>query len=509
MEHKDINLEFKSSSISKKGGGTMPNKGRIKTGISGLDEILHGGLIAGDSYLIRGEAGSGKTTLGLHFLCANLEANSSRLFISLSEPKNKIVRNAEKREFPVQEIDFLDLSPSSRFVEEKDYNVFPSSEVEGQPLLEEITDKIREMKPKRIFIDGLTQLRFLSEDDYRFRKNIQSLIKLMADIKTTPLLVSEVGSRPDDDLQFISDGIINLQAQGSERKISISKIRGSGFKKGLHTYLLDKEGITIYPSLNPDFSLSKEKAVKNEVISSGIPEIDKLLKGGIERGTNTIITGPTGTGKTSLGLTFMKEAAGRGERSVIYLLEESREVLEQRSRSINIPIKEMTDNNNLELFSVNRGDMTPEIFVHKVKQEVEKNDTKLIMLDSITAFNSHFKDENWSKDDLIKILDTIRKLLFNNNVTIIMTNEIPNITGDFQVTDDKISYLADNIIILRYIELSGGMQKSIGVLKKRLSSFETKLREFEITKYGLEVGEPMENLSGILSGNPEFTSEKQ
>jgi len=242
--------------------------------------------------------------------------------------------------------------------------------------------------------------------------------------------------------------------------------------------------------------------------TSGIPEIDRMLHGGIERGTSTIITGPTGSGKTSLGLTFMKEAAGRGERSVVYLLEESSEILKQRSKSINIPIEKMIENKNLELVTVNRGELSPEIFVHKVKKEVEGNGAKLVMLDSITAFNSLFLDANWSKNDLMKVLDSMRKILFNNNATFLMTNEIPNITGDFKVTDDQISYLADNIIILRYIELSGGMRKAIGVLKKRLSSFENKLREFDITKYGLEVGSPMENLSGILSGSPELTLER-
>ena len=489
----------------------MSKPKRISTGIKGLDKILQGGLIPGDSYLIRGEAGSGKTTLGLHFLCAGLESDrqvdNSRLFVSLSEPEAKIVRNAEARNFPVQEIEFLDLSPSSRFVEEEDYNVFPSSEVEQQPLLEKIIDKIKNMQPQRIFIDGLTQLRYLSSDDYRFRKNIQSLINLMAEIEATPMLVSEVGSRPDDDLQFISDGIINLQSRGSERKISIAKIRGSGFKKGSHTYILGAEGMQVYPVLNPGFSTSTANTSDNKAISSGVPEIDKLLHGGIERGTSTIITGPTGSGKTSLGLTFMKEAAGRGERSVVYLLEESKEILKHRSKAINIPIEEMIANNNLELFSVNRGELTPEIFVHQIKQEVEENNTKLLMLDSITAFNSFFRDENWSTDDLIKILDTIRKFLVNNNVTILMTNEIPNITGDFQVTNEQISCLADNIILLRYLELKGGMRKAIGVLKKRLSGFETKLREFKISQYGLEVGDPLENLSGILSGNPVFTPE--
>jgi len=487
----------------------MVNKKRLSTGIIDLDTILKGGLIPGDSYLVRGKAGSGKTTLGLHFLCADLETDNSRLFISLSEPKSKIARNAVERNFPFQKIEFLDLSPSSRFVEEKDYNVFHSSEVEQQPLLEKIIKKIKDMQPQRVFIDGLTQLRFLSSDDYRFRKNIQSLINLMAEIDATPMLVSETGSRPDDDLQFISDGIINLQSRLGERKISVAKIRGSGFIKGLHTYTLDKEGMIVYPSLNPDFiSYSTREENDNRPISSGIPEIDRMLHGGIERGTSTIITGPTGSGKTSLGLTFMKEAAGRGERSVVYLLEESSEILKQRSKSINIPIEKMIENKNLELVTVNRGELSPEIFVHKVKKEVEGNGAKLVMLDSITAFNSLFLDANWSKNDLMKVLDSMRKILFNNNATFLMTNEIPNITGDFKVTDDQISYLADNIIILRYIELSGGMRKAIGVLKKRLSSFENKLREFDITKYGLEVGSPMENLSGILSGSPELTLER-
>lgn len=486
----------------------MNNDEKISTGLAGLDEILDGGLIPGDSYLVRGEAGSGKTTLGLHFLSADLKANHrSRLFISLSESKEKIIRNAEKRNFPIDKIEIFDLSPSSQFVEEKDYNIFPSSEVEQQPLLEAITKKIKTTKPERIFIDGLTQLRFLSSDDYRFRKNIQSLINLLAEIKTTPLLVSEVGSRPDDDLQFISDGIINLKSLEKERKISISKMRGSNFTKGLHTYILDKEGMKIFPRLDPDFSLLAEKKRDNTTISSGTPAIDRLLHGGIERGTNTIITGPTGSGKTSLGLTFMKEAAGRGERSVIYLLEESVEILKQRSRSINIPIDEMINNKNLEIFLVHRQDMTPEIFIHQIKKEVEENNTKLVMLDSVTAFYSYFLDGNWNNNDLIETLDILRKFLFSKNVTTLMTNEISNITGDFRITDNRLSYLADNIIFLRYIELSGGMHKAIGVLKKRLSSFETKLREFEITSYGLEVGEPMENLRGILSGNPEFISQ--
>ncbi|MGM0502354.1 MAG: ATPase domain-containing protein [Bacillota bacterium] len=486
---------------------------RISVGIDGLDEILQGGLMEQDSYLVRGGAGSGKTTIGLHFLIEGAKNNERVLFITLSEPKHKIIRNAKRREFDVSDVEFLDLSPSSDFIDqEEDYNVFEASEVERSPLLTKIIDYIESFNPQRLFIDGLTQLRFLSTDNYQFRKSILSLIQLMDENKITPMLVSEQGAQPDDDLQFICDAVINLDFENKNRIIHISKNRAGDFIDGFHAYTLNKNGMHVYPRLSSlllkSLSKSSKEGVKKqeaEVMSSGIPELDKLMHGGIERGTTTIITGPTGAGKTSLGLSFMKEAAGRGEKSLVYLFEEEKEMLIERSKAINIPVDKMVEKGFLDLHSINQLEFNPDKFIYQVKEKVDNNEVDIVMIDSINSFTtSYLNTQNNMK--LIKSLNALNSYLSNQGVTVVLTNEIANITGDLEVTDDKISYLADNVVLLRYIEVEGSIKKAIGVLKKRLSNFETRLRDFKITEYGLEVGQPLENLQGVLTGTPQVIS---
>ncbi len=478
---------------------------KISTGIKGLDNILKGGYTAEDAYLIRGGAGSGKTTLGLHFLAAGAKKGDSVLCITLSEPKNKIIRNAKQRGFLLDDIQFLDLSPNSDFLaQEQNYSLFPSSEVEGFPLFNKITTKVKELQPKRVLIDGLNQLRFLAADNYQFRKSIQSLLQLMADYQINPLLVSEVGSSPDDDLKFLCDGVINLGSKKGSRKITVSKNRGADFRSGEHAYSLNQRGMVIYPQLQTKYARGKQFTGEIKQLSSGVQAIDKLLHGGIEKGANTVITGPTGCGKTSLGLTFIKAAAQQQKKSVIYLFEESPQVLQSRSASINIPIRDMLAKDLLKIQFFDQFELTPEIFVHKVKQDVAGQDIDIVMIDSITSFITSFASKTTNKAELIKHLHLLRNFLTEREIALIMTNEIPNITGDLQITDENISYLADNVILLRYLELQGQLKKAIGVLKKRMSDFETHLRELEITSAGIKVGQPLKDLRGILTGNPEL-----
>ncbi len=232
-----------------------------------------------------------------------------------------------------------------------------------------------------------------------------------------------------------------------------------------------------------------------ETISSGVPELDELLHGGLERGTISILTGPTGVGKTTLGLQFMKEAAGRGERSVVYTFEEAQETLLRRCESLNIPVRSMIARGTLSVVQIEPLHLTPDEFAHKVRYEVEQQHAGIIMIDSIAGYGLSLRGDN-----VVGHLHALCKYLQNMGVAVLLINEVESIIGDFQVSDVGISYLADNIVFLRYLELRGELRKVIGVLKKRLSSFERTLRELEMSRYGIKVGRPLTNLQGILTG---------
>ncbi|MFW6269365.1 MAG: ATPase domain-containing protein, partial [Bacillota bacterium] len=354
---------------------------------------------------------------------------------------------------------------------------------------------------ERIFFDGITQLKYLTSDKYKFRKLILSFMNYVMDYNTTILLTSEVGTiNSDDDLQFMVDGIIHLEYKNQNHTIEIKKYRGSSFKKGSHTLKFKSQGITVYPLLS---SINFNEEYDRGQVSSGIPEINKLLHGGIEKGTTTTITGPSGAGKTTLGTQFIKEGAGKGIKSIIYTFEESNKTLLKRSKAIEIPLDEMIQSNNLIIKKVNPLEYTPDEFSNEVREDVEKNKASIVMLDSITgyflSFNSHHKEQK-----MLRGLHALCEYLKKNGVTVFMINEMKNITGDFKVTDYNTSYLADNIIFLRYLEIHGKLKKAIGVLKKRMSGFENTMREYRITRSGIKVGEPLKNLRGILNGNPEI-----
>ncbi len=476
---------------------------RLSTGISGLDEVLKGGLIKKRTYLVRGGPGTGKTTLGFHYLIEGAEKNEKSIFITLTESKDKMREDAQNRGFDLNNIEFVDLSPSSKFIEEnKNYDVFPSNEVDQKPLIDEIIKRIKNNKPNRVFFDGLTQLRYLSSDSFQFRKQILSLVQFAVEQNITLLISSEASiNSPDDDLQFMCDGVINLENDENRRVINISKFRGSGFLSGRHSMKIKKDGIKVYPKLRLQ---KRKKDYKTETISAGVPEIDELLHGGLERGTTTVLSGASGVGKTTLGLQFMKEASGRGERSVIYAFEEGVETILNRSEAINIPIKEMVKRNTLAIEKIDPLEYTPDEFTHKVKREVEENNIKIVMIDSVSGYKLAFERLADGNNEMVRNLHALTEYLTGMGVTVLLINEIQNITGDFKVTELGISYMADNIIFLRYLEMNSELRKAIGVLKKRLSDFENKMRQFKITKYGIKVGSPLTQLRGILTGNPEF-----
>lgn len=475
------------------------SQNRLSTGIRGLDQLLHGGLLANQTYLVRGGPGSGKTTLGLHFLSVGQSNGETTLLITLVETEQKVRRNATTMGFNLEEVMILDLSPNPElFTQIQTYDIFSPAEVEREPITQQIIEQIEAIQPQRVFVDSITQFRYLATDSFQFRRQVIAFLEFLLDRNITILLSSEFSQEaPDEDLQFIIDGIINLEFSTEERSVSISKFRGSEFRKGRHTLRLGVRGMEIFPRLIPQ---PHGEVMSMEVIPSGIPEIDELLEGGLERGTVTLFTGPSGVGKTSLGMQFTKEAAGRGERSVVYIFEEAKETLLRRCESINIPVRAMIERGTLSVIQLEPLTLTPDEFANQVLQEVEEQDSKIIMIDSIAGYQLSFQ-----KQDLTRNLHSLCKYLQSRGVTTILVNEVETITGDFRATELGISYIADNIIFLRYLEFQGRIRKAIGVLKKRLSNFEKTMRELEITRYGIKVGAPLTNLRGILTGTPEVS----
>jgi circadian clock protein KaiC len=471
---------------------------RLSTGIPGFDEILHGGLIPGRAYLVRGQSGTGKTILGLHFLSSGAEAGEKSLYITLGESAEQIRTNAEALGFDLKGIAFLDLSPTSQFFTEiQTYDIFSPAEVEREPTTQRIIEQVEVLKPQRIFLDAMTQFRYLSPDAFQFRKQVLSFLRFLREQGATVLFTSEGSEEaPDNDLQFMSDGVIHLTFSSEERSVNVSKFRGSDFRSGDHSMRLTQTGMEVFPHLMPEV-YSQEFAL--EVLSSGVPELDELLHGGFERSTITIISGPSGVGKSTLGLQFMKEAAGRGERSVIYAFEERKETLLHRCQGINIPVHAMIERGTLSVVQIEPLHYTPDEFANLVRYEVEQQKARIVMIDSISGYRLSVRG-----NELVIHIHALCKYLQNMGVAVLLINEVETITGDFRPTEIGISYIADNLVFLRYLEMEGELRKAIGVLKKRMTDFEKTLREFEITRYGIKVGKPLTNLRGILKGSPEW-----
>lgn len=474
------------------GQGTEPD--RVSTGIEGLDTILQGGYFPGRTYLVAGGPGTGKTLFGLAFLDA---APSDALFVNLEEDVTELKRNAAAVGIDTASVEFLDLSPGADAFEEGAYNVFEAADVERAPITDRIREVVTEREPDRVVIDPISQFRHLTSDDYQFRKQIVALSRfLKRSGATTVVTAKSTDATPSDDLQFLSDGNVVLSRSENGRRLSVPKFRGSGTRAGDHAFRITDDGVRVFPELVP----GEPTEVALEPVPSGVPELDQLTNGGLERGTISVIAGPTGVGKTTLGTQFVKEAAGRGERSVVYLFEENRQTYLTRSEQINVPVRQMLDRGTLELEEIEALELSPQEFAARVRHEVEQRGAEIVMIDGLAGYELTVRAD---EADARRRLHALGRYLKNRGVTTILIDETSDVTGPFRATEEGISYLTDNIVFLRHVEIGGELRKVIGVLKKRTSDFERTLREFAITEHGITVGEPLRNLRGVLSGTPE------
>ncbi|MGK7371541.1 MAG: ATPase domain-containing protein [Candidatus Halalkalibacterium sp. M3_1C_030] len=477
----------------------MKKTNKISTGVAGLDEILKGGFLPQKSYLIKGGPGTGKSSFGYHFLEKAMKAGEEVLYITLGETRENIIDNAAQLGIDLNGANFLDLTPDEdMYRNSKTYSVFSPAEVEQEPIVKSIVEAVEKNKPTCVFLDSITMLRSLNQDPFQMRNMALSFFQFICNQGATLLITSEAYEQSaDKESTFWVDGIIHLEYSSDWRKVRVSKYRGSDFLHGSHAFKINQKGISVYPRLRPG---NYSRSFQIETQSTGIKELDKQLHGGIEKGTVTIVSGPTGVGKTNFCIQFAKEAALRGERTSVYTFEESQEVLAKRSESIGVPVQSMIEKGRLNIRSIEPYTYSPDEFSTIVRRDVEKEDTKVIVIDSVGGYSLSVREEN-----MLDRLHSLSVYLQNMGVTTMLIHETEKVTGQFETTGMNASYLADNIIFLRYLELNGELHKAIGVLKKRMSDFERTIRMFDITKDGLKVGEKMTKLRGILTGLPEST----
>lgn len=473
---------------------------RVGTGVPGMETVLNGGLRRHSATLLRGTPGAGKTIFALHFLADGVQNGEETLYINLGEPIDYLEETARGFGLDIDSVEFLLLSPTGeQFQTESSYDLFSSAEVEGPSLVEEIRETVDDLDPDRVVVDPATEFRYLTPDDHQFRTQILSLIDFLKAQGSTVMVTSQAAdSMPDDDLQFLVDAVISVRATPDRRILDVPKFRGSSTRSGPHTLAITDAGMRLWPRLDAS---QHERERRQETLSSGVAELDSLLSGGITTGTITFLSGPTGVGKTTTGLQFLDEAATAGHKSVLYSFEEDVQTLRNRSESIGVPISNRESEGTLRIEEVGPGELTVDEFTNHVQTDVEQDGAEIVLIDGTTGFRQALVGHG---DDPMRPLVKIGRYLRNMGVTGIITNEVHQITGSFQATEQRISHLADTIIILRHVEYKGELRKVIGVLKKRTSGYEPRLRELEITDTGIRIGEPLSELRGILTGTPEW-----
>lgn len=476
---------------------------RVSTGIKGLDQILIGGFFKGSANLVRGGPGSGKTILGLHFLYEGVKRKENSLFISFGETIKNIRKFAKSLEIDLNNIKILDLTPSPDFfVKSETYDIFNPAEVERDPTTKAIIETIESFKPDRIFIDAVTQFRFISLDNFQFRKQVLSFINYLQQKDITVVFSSESTTiLPDDDIQFMVDTVINLESCHLGRYLFISKFRGSDFMNGNHAFKISNKGMEVFPETLP--ALMSGYSFDMKRLSFGIDELDKLSGGGIETTAINIISGHPGTGKTTLALQFLSNCAKNGIKSVYFSFEEEIEFIIKRCASVKIPVEEYIKNGYLQLVKIEPLVYFADEFSQLLMEKINSEKISVVVIDSISGYKLSLKSQN-----IVSKLHSLCKSLQHLGITTVLIDEVEDITGNFRITEEHISYLADNIIFLRHLEVNGKLSKAIGVLKKRVGDFEKTLRQFEITSEGIKISEPLNNLRGILLGVPEWVNNK-
>ena len=365
------------------------SQGRTPLGVAGLDDILGGGLTPSRIYLLEGTPGTGKTTLALQFLLKGREVGEAGLYITLSETEIELRAVAASHGWSLDGLSIHELVNEAGLDPETEQSILHPSDVELGETTRAIMARVDAERPIRVVFDSLSEMRLLAQNPLRYRRQILALKHFFANRACTVLLLDDqTASANDLQLHSIAHGVITLEQTAQDfgaqrRRLRVVKMRGIKFRGGFHDFALDTGGIEVFPSL---VASEHRRDFEPGFLSTGSTELDSLLGGGLVKGTNTLLMGPSGVGKTTTAIRCILTALERGERCAYFLFDEGLATLLARAQAMSMDLRPFMESGRLSIRQIDPAEVSPGEFSSWVRKAVSEDDAGYVVIDSLNAY---------------------------------------------------------------------------------------------------------------------------
>ena len=477
---------------------------RASSGVIHLDDILAGGFVRHRIHLIEGTPGTGKTTLGLQFLLAGREAGERTLYITLSETADELLATGRAHGWDLDGIEIFELiPPDTDSSGESGQTLFHPSEVELGETMRLLFRQIESAKPARIVVDSLSEVRLLAQSALRYRRQILALKQFLARRNATVLMLDDMTSEMHDlQLHSIAHGVVTLEQlaldYGAERRrLRVTKMRGVRFRGGYHDYAIRTGGLDVFPRL---VAAEHPGTFKKEVVRGVSSELDEMLGGGIHRGTSALLIGPAGSGKSTVALSYVLAAAQRGEHAALFAFDESASSIRDRSAGLGMAIEPLVDAGRITLEQINPAEMSPGEFTQFVHRTVAENKSTVVVIDTLNGLLNAMPEE---RHLILQVHELLAYLSQAGVVTFLIIAQHGLVGAMHNPLD--LSYISDTVLLLRFFEAHGQIRKAISVMKKRVGSHQSSIRELRLSDKGVQVGEPLAEFQDIMTGVPAYS----